>query len=137
MKYNILIAAVLMALISGCTKKHTEVVDCPAQPCTMEFRSITVQFKSKDGSVITVKDYAVINQRTKQTLSDNRGINPAGYYTVVDDSMLRKVSTNGDELTVKGTHPTTGQTKTASLKISGGCNCHVARISGPETITFD
>ncbi len=136
MKRNVLIIF-LSALTFGCTKKRVDVVDCPAQPCTYDFRSIAVQFKSNGGDIVTVKDYSVVNKRTKETLSDNRGVNQAGYYLVVDDSKLRKLSTSGDDITVKGTHPTTGQTKTASFKISGGCNCHVARLSGPETITFD
>jgi len=130
--------ALLIVCCLGCTKKQSEILDCPAKPCTMNFVSVTVQFREKNGNVVEVKNYTVVNQRTKESLlSTNTGINFAGYYTIVDDSMLRKLSTNGDEVVVTATHPTNGQTKTATYKISGGCNCHVERISGPQVIAFD
>lgn len=136
---NKIFILLLTALTLGCTKKHSEVIDCPAQPCTMEFRSINVQFKDKSGSVLEVKNYSAINKRTKESMvpANQKGINEAGFYTIVDDGLLRKLSSDGDEITVSATHPTTGQTKVTSYKISGGCNCHVNRISGPETVTFD
>jgi hypothetical protein len=85
-----------------------------------------------------VKNYTVVNQRTNESLtSSGTGINSAGHYTVVDDGMLKKLSTAGDDIIVTASHPTNGQTKTAIYKISGGCNCHVGRIAGPEVVAFD
>jgi len=133
------IAIILLTACSfGCTKKQASVLSCPAQMCTMNFASIGVQFQDKSGNAITVKNYTVVNQRTGEILtSSGTGMNSAGYYRVVDDGMLKKLSSEGDEIIVTSTHPTTGQIKTATYKISGGCNCHVARISGPEIIAFD
>lgn len=137
MKKTIAIA-LLIACNFGCTKKQTSVLNCPAQMCTMIFASITVQFQDKNGSAVTVKNYTVVNQRTNESLtSSGTGMNSAGHYTVVDDGMLKKLSTEGDDIVVTATHPTNGQTKTATYKISGGCNCHVDRISGPQVIAFD
>ena len=128
----------LLACYLGCTKKQEEVLDCPAKPCTYMFASINVQFQDKNGNVVEVKNYSVVNKRTNESFSSmGTGINFSGYYTVVDDSLLRKLSTNGDDVVVTATHPTNGQTKTATYKISGGCNCHVDKISGPQIITFD
>ncbi len=131
------ILLLLVACCLGCTKKRSEIVDCPAQPCTFIFASVTVQFKDKDGSVVAVKDFAAVNQRTKETMSPKEQvINGAGYYTIVDDGSLRKLSTEGDDIVVTAKHPTTNQIKTTSYKISGGCNCHVEKLSGPEVVTF-
>lgn len=128
----------LLACSFGCSKIQQDAIDCPAQACTMVFASISVQFQDKNGNVVEVKSYSVVNQRTKENLAVNQqAINDAGYYTIVNDNMLRKLSTSGDDVIVTATHPTNGQTKTATFKISGGCNCHVARISGPQVITFD
>ena len=122
----------------GCKKKQAEVIACPAQMCTLNFASITVQFQDKNGNMVTVKDYTVVNQRTKENLTlTNTQINNAGHYMIVHDGMRDKLSSEGDEVVVTATHPTSGQTKTATYKISGGCNCHVYRISGPQVITFD
>jgi hypothetical protein len=46
-------------------------------------------------------------------------------------------STDGDIIKVSATDPATNQTKSVNMKISGGCNCHVAKISGPDTVKFD
>ena len=130
--------ALVIACSFGCTKKQTSVLNCPAQMCTMNFASVTVQFQDKNGNSVTVKNYSVLNQRTNERLtSSGTGINSAGHYTVVDDGMLKKLSTEGDEIVVTATHPTTNQIKTATYKISGGCNCHVERIAGPQVIVFD
>lgn len=132
-----IIIVLLVAFCFACTKKQGEVLDCPAQPCTLMFASISVQFQDKNGNTVEVKNFKAVNQRTNETLSSGSpGLNGTGY-TVADDGMRSKFSTGGDEVIVTATHPTTGQTKTATYKISGGCNCHVARISGPQVITFD
>ena len=113
-------------------------MECPAQQCTLVFASVSVQFQDKNGNAVDVKNFTAVNQRTNETLSSgtNPGSNSYGY-TVADDNALGKLSTTGDEVIVTATHPTNGQTKTATFKISGGCNCHVARISGPQIIKFD
>ena len=121
----------------GCTKKQSELLDCPAQPCTLLFASISVQFQDKNGNAVEVKNFTAVNQRTNETLSSGSpGLNGTGY-TIADDGMRSKLSTKGDDVVVTATHPTNGQIKTATYKISGGCNCHVDKISGPQIIAFD
>jgi len=129
----------LIVCCFGCSKKQTEALNCPAQFCTAVFASVNVQFQDKNGSAVMVKNYSVVNKRTKESLvpANQQGINDAGYYTIVNDGSLKKLSTEGDEIVVSAKHPTTGQTKITTYKISGGCNCHVMRISGPQVITFD
>ncbi|WP_377101830.1 hypothetical protein [Mucilaginibacter calamicampi] len=128
----------MIACCLGCKKRQTEVIDCPAKMCTLNFASITVQFQDKDGNVITVKDFTVVNQRTKENLTvTSAKINDAGDYMIVHDGMRSKLSSEGDDIVVTATNPTNGQTKTATYKISGGCSCHVYRISGPQVIKFD
>jgi hypothetical protein len=129
----------LVAFCFGCTKKQRDVLDCPPQACTMVFVSVNVKFQDKNGNALAVKDFSAVNQRTKEIIStgNQQSNNGVGYYTVADDNTRSKLSTQGDEIVVSATHPTTGQTKTATFKISGGCNCHVERISGPQVIAFD
>lgn len=137
MKKKILLI-LLVACSLACNKKQVDTLGCPAQPCTLIFASINVQFKDKNGNTVEAKNFTAVNQRTKENLSPTSpGMNGAGYFTIVDDGMLKKLSTTGDEVVVTATHPTNGQIKTATYTISGGCNCHVERISGPQVITFD
>jgi hypothetical protein len=127
----------LITCCFGCSKIQQDAIDCPAQPCTLSFASISVQFQDKNGNAVSVKNFTAINQRTNETLSSGSpGLNGSGY-TVADDGMRSKLSTKGDEVIVTATHPTNGQIKTATFKISGGCNCHVDRISGPQVVKFD
>jgi hypothetical protein len=65
------------------------------------------------------------------------GLLVLGYYIVATDNNKMDYSTDGDIIKASATDPATNQTKTVNLKISGGCNCHVAKISGPDTVKFD
>ncbi|MEO6850064.1 MAG: hypothetical protein ABI203_07480 [Mucilaginibacter sp.] len=60
-----------------------------------------------------------------------------GARIVVDDSNRKDLSTDGDNVKVSGTNPVTGQVAMGIFKISGGCNCHVGKLSGPDTIKFN
>jgi hypothetical protein len=88
-----------------------------------------------------VKDYSVINMSTGQLIKTRVVASltlVAGTFVVIDDSQRGKVSAAGDELKITGTYETTGQTKSAIVKVSGGkCACHIEKISGPEKIVFD
>lgn len=112
---------------------------CATQACTKEFRTISMKFLDKDGNQIAVDNYTATNMRTHVLLHDNSilvpGVNPP-YYNVANDNDLAKLSDDGDNIEVSGTDPTTSQTKTAIVKVSGGCNCHVEKASGPEQIQF-
>jgi len=129
----------LVSCCLGCSKIQRDVVDCPAQPCTLVFASINVKFLDKNGSEVEVKNYSAFNKRTEKNLvtGSQKVKNEVGSYTIADDGMRSQLSTQGDEIVVSATHPTTGQIKTTTYKISGGCNCHVERISGPQVINFD
>jgi hypothetical protein len=111
---------------------------CGTQACTENFAAISISFADANGGPVTVKNYSAVNQRTKAKLTVSAAYDlMPGAYIVADDSSLKQLSTEGDDVLVTGTHPTTNQTKTATLKISGGCNCHVEKLSGPQTIVFD
>ena len=123
----------------GCDKVKKDAA-CGMQTCTLSFASIGISFTDKNGTGIEVTNYSAVNQRTKLKLvnASSFSVNTVpGYYIVANDSMRDQLSTQGDEVLISGTHPTTGQTKTAVFKISGGCNCHVDKISGVQTIAFD
>lgn len=89
---------------------------------------------------MTVQNYSVTNQRThlKIVNTSSAVINMIyGSYIVADDNAKSQLSTDGDDVLVSATNPTTGQTKAVTLKLSGGCNCHVNRISGVDVVAFD
>jgi hypothetical protein len=123
----------------GCDKVKQQSA-CGTQLCSLSFASIGIKFTDKNGNSIAVTNYSVVNKRTKLKL-----VNPVspsidtvfGYYIVATDSMRDQLSAEGDEILISATNPATGQTKTTVYKISGGCNCHVDKISGVETIAFD
>jgi len=138
--YSILI--LLAVLATGCELNEPRPSDdrpCGPKTCTEEFASITVKFVDKIGNTLAVNDFKSINSRTGLAVK-YAGPYPtsgAASYTVANDSDLKEFSETGDEVVVSGTNPVTGQVKTASFTISGGCACHIHKVSGPTQIAFD
>jgi len=130
---------VLIALGSACGKLSDH-PGCKTQICTQIFATIGINFTDNTGKPIGVIDFNAMNQRTHlkllRTIPQNEML-MIGYYVVADDGMKSQLSTEGDDILITATNPATHQTKTVTLKVSGGCNCHVAKISGPDTVAFD
>ncbi|TSJ39539.1 hypothetical protein FO440_17510 [Mucilaginibacter corticis] len=123
----------------GCHKNQQK-AGCGTQVCTDIFAIINIKFTDKNGNAITVQNYSVTNLRTHLKIIDPGStiIDLAyGYYLVADDSAKSQLSTEGDDVLVSATDPSTNQTKTVTLKLSGGCNCHVNKVSGVDTVAFD
>lgn len=137
--YKYVLILFCAAMLVACNKKEPS--DCGRLICTQEFRMILFNFTDKDGRGVPVKNYSAINQRTGEVIKTTGGatiyLSP-GTFIVIDDSFLKQLSAEGDEIKVTATYEATGQTKSAILKVSGGkCACHIQKISGPETIAFD
>jgi hypothetical protein len=127
----------LIACCFSCHKSNQQTA-CGMQECTENNVTIGVSFTNQDGTGVTVKDYSAINQRThEKVLSPGNYNTVPGFYILADDSMRNQFSTEGDEVLITATHPTTNQTKTVTFKISGGCNCHVEKVSGTSPVVFD
>jgi predicted membrane-bound mannosyltransferase len=136
-KFIILLIAVV--LFSACTKTQQKNTACGTQVCTALFATVGVHFTDKQGSPMVIQDYTVFNVSSNKLIfsgAPNVDLVP-GYYVVASDSNIKDFSSNGDNVKVSATDPATGQIKTVDFKISGGCNCHVAKISGPDTVAFD
>jgi len=135
--YKMLPVLALIMVCSGCTKNQKTA--CGTQACTDVFASVGVNFKDKTHKGVNVADYSVTNLRTGQKLTNVISATAdfvPGYRVVADDSNLIDLSTDGDELKVSATNPTTHEILTATFKVAGGCNCHVAKKAGPDSIVF-
>ncbi|WP_143822294.1 hypothetical protein [Mucilaginibacter pedocola] len=123
---------------TACTNKKNS---CDAsQMCTEEFRSISVRFQDKAGSTVAVKDIVVTNLRTNTAIVAKGVIDPGfspDLHTIATDSNKSDFSAEGDNVKVTATSVADSKTATATLKISGGCNCHISKLSGPEIIVFE
>jgi hypothetical protein len=140
--YKYIFLFLMAAAFSGC-KKHNQQTGCPSQACTADFASLTVNFVDKDGVPVPGKNVTVINLRTHETIIaiGNGGpvvptIGPF-LYTIATDNNKSEFSTEGDDIELTATDAITNITKTTTFKISGGCNCHIAKVSGPDKIVFD
>lgn len=130
-------------MVLGCTfgcHKNQQKAGCGIQVCTDIFASVGIHFTDKNGNAIVVNNFTAVDQRTHLSVVPAHpvtGIDNVGYYVVTDDSMRPQLSTEGDDILISATDPATNQTKTVTLKLSGGCNCHVGKVSGVETVKFD
>lgn len=137
MKRNFWVFIVAVLCLCAC-KKNTQTA-CGTQVCTDLFATVGVHFVDKNNTPVTVTNYKVIDLRTNKIIThaipegNNYG---AGYMEIADDNDLKALSTEGDNIQVSATNPATGQVITTIFKISGGCNCHVTKISGPDAIQF-
>jgi len=140
--YKYVFLLLLVAAFSGC-KKHNQQKGCPSQACTLDFASLTVSFVNKDGQPTPGKNVTVINLRTHETIIAKGSGGPAvptvgpNLYTIATDNNKSEFSTEGDEVELTATDGITNITKTTTFKISGGCNCHIAKISGPNQIILN
>ncbi|GAB2981881.1 hypothetical protein GCM10027049_17730 [Mucilaginibacter puniceus] len=131
-----IILYILVIVSSACSKSNLDGQGCAAKVCTQEFASITINFVNNADQPQNVNSFSAINQRTG--LEVERSPSPLSSlhtFVIADDSKLSQFSTKGDNVLITG--KTSNQTKTAVVNISGGCNCHVERKSGPQTIKFD
>lgn len=131
---RLFVLSLLIVAISSCKKGNQQA--CGVKACTYEFRSITINFVNNVGQPQNVNSFNAVNQRTG--LEVERSPSPLSSlhtFTIADDSNISQFSTEGDNVLI--TAKTLNQTKTAIVNIAGGCNCHVERKSGPQTVKFD
>jgi len=138
MKKITLVLLIGLGLLS-CKKKTTS--ECDDKMCTYEFRSVVFRFLDNKGEGAEVKDFSVINQRTGAKVTANSSATSSlikGAFVIVDDGNTRSLSEAGDNLKITGTSVQTNQTKSATIKVSGGeCACHIGKLSGPDQVAFD
>jgi hypothetical protein len=138
---KLLLVLVLAISLSAC-KKNGKKTGCDAsQLCTMEAVAIKIAFTDNQGNPTVVEEYSLKNLRTGKPVTrtsmgtyDNVVV---GFVWVANDGIKSEFSTEGDDVEVTAKSKATGQVKKVILKISGGCNCHVAKLSGPDTVKFD
>lgn len=131
---------IVLAGFSACKSTQKNAGCAADQTCTAEFVSFAVEFVDKDGNNVVVKDITAINQRTKLAVVAKNVIDPGfapNLHTIATDSNKSEFSVAGDDVTVTATSVATNKTASATFKISGGCNCHIAKLSGSNKIVFE
>ncbi|WP_184544921.1 hypothetical protein [Mucilaginibacter sp. FT3.2] len=130
----------LVIFFSAC-KNNKQNSGCGLQTCTANFSYLGVRFIDNNGKPVTLKNFSAINLRTNKSLTPVQyppNIDfVAGFMLLTSDSNIKDFSTGGDNVKVTATDSLTNKTQTATLKISGGCGCHVAKISGPDDVVFN
>lgn len=138
MYQKLIVLAIAAVSLASCDKTQKK-TPCGPQVCTDLFASIGLHFIDENNNPVNVTDFEVVDLRTNKAITHivPPNYHPNGYIEVLDDNDIKDLSSTGDNVQVSATNPATNQTKTVNLKISGGCNCHVAKISGPDTVKFD
>src|SRR6185312_10760431 len=134
---NLIILFVAAASLASCNKTKQK-TPCGTQICTDLFATVGINYADNAGKPIAVTNFTVFNVSSNKQLTPgyNVGLLVYGHYIVATDNNKMDYSTDGDIIKVSATDPVTNQTKAVNMKISGGCNCHVAKISGPDTVKF-
>jgi len=137
--YKKLIILFVAAVSLGSCHKTQKKTPCGPRVCTDLFASVGIHYADNAGKPIAVTNFTVFDVTSNKELHPGYvgGLLVLGYYIVATDNNKMDYSTDGDIIKASAIDPATNQTKTVNLKISGGCNCHVAKISGPDTVKFD
>jgi hypothetical protein len=126
MKYILLSLSLCPLFIYSCSEEE----DCP---CTMEFRMITVVVV--DEMNVPVLGLATIVKDDSGKVYDvyNDPLIFPGHYTVMDDNYVSELSTQPKRFLFTGVKD--------SLTVNGEffvntdkCNCHIEKVSGPDTL---
>lgn len=138
MKRLFTLLLVLVCGLSACKKNKG---GCAAQVCTDEFASVSVIVTDSDGSAVALSDIEVTNLRTNKPVQ-RPPMPPAidyvpGLVLLANDNTKAQFSSAGDDVKVTVRSSQIGKTKSVGLKIAGGCNCHVSKVSGPDKVAFD
>ncbi|WP_374951595.1 hypothetical protein [Mucilaginibacter sp.] len=136
---NLLILLLLLLGLSACNKNSTQgcTMACTAQYVYNYYGIILTDSKNPDAKFINI---SVINQRTNKPVV--LPLYPpnidfvAGFLLIAANDNKGEFSTGGDNIRITATNAVTNQTKSAVIRISGGCNCSVAKISGPDKLEF-
>jgi hypothetical protein len=127
------IILILCLFLASCSGYDPEV--CEDVVCTTEFRTITVKFVDEFGNPQIVKDYTAVNKLTGRSMTQMSNMFGSGTYVVASDSDLKELSEKGDIVLVSAINPKNNAKVSAEFVISGGlCICHIAKISGPESV---
>jgi hypothetical protein len=128
----------LIVLLGAACNKNSSKPACSPQLCTSLFASITIHFTDSHGQAVDVTNYRALDLRTGlQTGGSAATANLLeGYYIVADDTDLKNLATEGDDIRVTATNPATNETKIAIIKVAGGCLCHVSKVSGTDHVIF-
>lgn len=132
---RLIVLSLLILAISSCKKGNQEA--CGVKACTYEFRSITINFVNSADQPQNVISFKAVNLRTGLDVERPASLLSSLHtFTIADDSKLSQFSTQGDDVLITAS-VNNNQTKTAVVNVAGGCNCHVEKKSGPQTIKFD
>ncbi|MFA6247648.1 MAG: hypothetical protein WC615_11965 [Mucilaginibacter sp.] len=140
--YKKLLLVLVMAISLSACKKSGKKTGCdPNQICTAQFVTIGIAFTDNEGKPTIVEEYSMKNLSTGKPVTriptDPIIDYVAGYVLVANDGIKSEFSSSGDDVEITAKSKATGQVKKVIVKVSGGCNCHVAKLSGPDTVKFD
>ncbi|MCO5936087.1 hypothetical protein NAF17_11105 [Mucilaginibacter sp. RB4R14] len=139
--YKKLLLVMMLAVSLSACKKNENKSACGTQTCTAVFAVVNFSFTDAAGKPTEIKDVTLINVRTGKAVpatSYAATVNMVpGAIIVATDETKSAFSNEGDDIRITATSVATNKTKQVTIKVSGGCNCHVVKVSGVDTIKFD
>jgi hypothetical protein len=137
-----LILTVMMAFIlNTCNQNQEEKIDCTEVVCTMEFRTISVTLKNKNGNPISLDKFKVTSLDNEKDITrplidmnweENR---TTGTYPIFGDEFNKEYQNKKVEILFEGF---IANEKVANLTFLVGADCcHVSLIEGQSEVVLD
>lgn len=135
-----LLFLLLIAVCAACSQKSRQAAPCNPGMCTMMFTTIGIHFVDNAGKPAAIKDFKAVNLRTNKDIKTEPINGPEanrGFHVIATDGNMKEFTNQGDDVKVTATDSVSNQTKSVTVKLAGGCACHISKVSGPDTLAFD
>jgi len=104
--------------------------------CLCTTQHVSVTFAVVDDAGTPVPDVTLESHvpRTGESLQVEQDRAREGTYIVATDSNLKQIRHSGETIEVKGTWGQRSFSEVFVVNAPGECVCHIAKVSGPETV---
>ena len=102
--------------------------------CTHEYVGVVVAVVSASGDPELDFPATVVVLRTGSELPVAQNGADSGTYIVITDSEKEMVRANGEHLRISGEKDGRSFTGDFEIDVPGECQCHVHKVSGPDTL---
>lgn len=130
---------VFASLLAGCVYFGDDGESCANQACTALFASVGVELVDASGQRVTGMTTRTVSVETGAVLHQSRPEDGGEFgYVVVDDTLNIALLGDGDRHGVRFFADGAAGSAIGDFVIeAGACVCHVAKLSGPDTIVVE
>jgi hypothetical protein len=104
--------------------------------CDLSLAAIRVLITDEDGTPVEGLEFSVNVERTGEQVVFPAEVPHEGWYPVITDVEQKYIDPSGEQLRFAATDGQRTVTAQYVVDMPGRCNCHVNKVSGPDTLVI-